>query len=101
MYVPNLLATIVGWITAGYPRCVPGPDRVPLLTLLRRRLTDEEVTAVAQTLTDRGEWDQVDIAVMITSITDGMPTPADIERVRARLAGRSWPIDDREPREDT
>ncbi|BBZ62666.1 DUF3349 domain-containing protein [Mycolicibacterium monacense] len=99
--MPNFLAKIVGWITAGYPEGVPGPDRVPLLALLRRRLTDEEVTAVAQTLAERGQWDHVDIAVMITSITDDMPTPADIERVRTRLAGRSWPIDDREPREDT
>ncbi len=83
--VPNFLARIVAWITAGYPEGVPGPDRVPLLALLRRRLTDDEVTAVAQTFIDRGEFDQVDIAVMITSITDDMPTPADIERVRARL----------------
>ncbi|WP_193044434.1 DUF3349 domain-containing protein [Mycolicibacterium baixiangningiae] len=83
--MPNFLVRIVAWITAGYPEGVPGPDRVPLLALLRRQLTDDEVTAVAQTLIDRGEFDQVDIAVMITSITDDMPTPADIERVRARL----------------
>jgi hypothetical protein len=98
--VPNFLARIVAWITAGYPEGVPGADRVPLLALLRRRLTDEEVAAVAQTLVDRGEFDQFDIAVMITSITDDMPTPADIDRVRARLAARSWPLDDREAGED-
>ncbi|MFS0898371.1 DUF3349 domain-containing protein [Mycolicibacterium litorale] len=99
--MPNFLARIVAWITDGYPDGVPGADRVPLLALLRRRLTDEEVTAVAQTLIERGEFDHVDIAVMITSITDDMPAPADIERVRARLAARSWPLDDRrEPEED-
>lgn len=98
--MPNFLARIVAWITAGYPEGVPGPDRVPLLALLRRRLTDEEVAAVAHTLADRGEFDHVDIAVMITSITDDMPAPADIERVRARLAARSWPLDDRRDPED-
>jgi hypothetical protein len=99
--VPNFLARIVAWITAGYPEGVPGADRVPLLALLRRRLTDEEVTAVALALDDHDEYDQVDIAVMITSITDDMPSPADIERVRARLASRDWPVDDRpELRED-
>lgn len=101
MSVPNFLARIVAWITAGYPEGVPGPDRVPLLALLRRRLTDEEVTAVALALDDQDGFDHVDIAVMITSITDDMPTPADVERVRARLASRDWPVDDRpEPGED-
>ncbi|KUI39134.1 hypothetical protein AU194_17345 [Mycobacterium sp. GA-2829] len=101
MSVPNFLARIVAWITAGYPEGVPGPDRVPLLALLRRRLTDEEVTAVALALDETGEFDHVDIAVLITSITDDLPTPADIERVRARLAARDWPVDDRDdPEED-
>ncbi|MGE2714291.1 DUF3349 domain-containing protein [Mycolicibacterium litorale] len=99
--MPNFLARIVAWITAGYPEGVPGPDRVPLLALLRRRLTDDEVTAVAHTLIDRGEFDHVDIAVMITSIIDDMPDSADIERVRARLDGHDWPLDDRRgPGED-
>ena len=34
----KFLAKIVAWISAGYPEGVPGPDRVPLLALLRRRL---------------------------------------------------------------
>ena len=54
----QFLAKIVAWITAGYPEGVPGPDRVPLFALLKRRLTDDEVKAVAQDLLERGEFDQ-------------------------------------------
>ena len=79
---------------------MPGPDRVPLFALLRPRLTDDEVKAVAKELMDRGEFDQVDIGVLITQITDELPAPADIERVRARLAAKGWPLDDpRDPEE--
>lgn len=90
----KFLARIVAWITAGYPEGVPGPDRVPLLALLKRRLTDDEVKAVAAVLINRSEFDQVDIGVLITEITDDLPTPEDIERVRNRLAAKGWPLDD-------
>jgi hypothetical protein len=92
--VTKFLAKIVAWITAGYPEGVPGPDRVPLLALLRRRLTDDEVKAVAKALINRSEFDQVDIGVLITEVTDELPTPDDIERVRNRLAAKGWPLDD-------
>lgn len=88
------LAKIVAWLNAGYPEGVPGPDRVPLLALLKRRFSDDEVKAVAQDLIDRGEFDHIDIGVLITQITDELPSPEDVERVRARLAGRGWPLDD-------
>jgi uncharacterized protein DUF3349 len=92
--VTKFLAKIVAWITAGYPEGVPGPDRVPLFALLRRRLTDDEAKAVAEALIDRSEFDQVDIGVLITELTDALPTPEDIERVRNRLAAKGWPLDD-------
>ncbi|WP_422742240.1 DUF3349 domain-containing protein [Mycobacterium sp. WMMD1722] len=90
----RFLARIVAWITAGYPEGVPGPDRVPLLALLRRRLTDEEVRTVTENLIDQGEFDQIDIGVLITQLTDELPLPEDIERVHARLAAQGWPLDD-------
>jgi hypothetical protein len=55
--VTKFLAKIVAWITAGYPEGVPGPDRVPLFALLKPRLTDDEVKAVAKKLLERGEYD--------------------------------------------
>lgn len=89
------LARIAAWLNAGYPEGVPGPDRVPLLALLTRRLTGDEVRTVAQDLMDRGEFDHVDIGVLITGITDELPLPQDVERVRERLAMAGWPLDDR------
>lgn len=92
------VAKIVAWITSGYPEGVPGPDRVPLMALLNRRLTNDEVKAVAQELIDRGEFDHIDIGVLITQITDELPRDEDVERVRVRLAKKGWPLDDpREP----
>lgn len=101
----RFLARIVAWISAGYPEGVPGADRVPLLALLRRRLTDDEVKTVVAELRERAELtdpsgiDVVDIGVLITEITDELPSPDDVERVRARLAGQGWPLDD--PRDET
>ena len=96
----KFLAKIVAWTTAGYPEGVPGPDRVPLFALLKPRLTDDEVKTVAKELMDRGEFDDIDIGVLITQLIDGLPAPEDIERVRNRLAAKGWPLDDpREPEE--
>jgi len=99
--VNKFLTKIVAWITAGYPEGVPGPDRVPLFALLRPRLTDEEVMTVARQLIERGEFDHVDIGVIITQITDGLPTPEDVERVRTKLAAHGWPLDDPRDSEET
>ena len=95
--VNAFLARIAAWLTAGYPEGVPGPDRVPLLALLSRRLSGDEVRAVAQDLMNRGDFDKVDIGVLITEVTDQLPREEDVERVRARLAVQGWPLDD--PRE--
>jgi uncharacterized protein YcgL (UPF0745 family) len=92
--VNGFLGKIVSWVTAGYPDGVPGPDRVPLFALLSRRLSNDEVKAVVQALIDRNEFDRVDIGVLITQLTDTLPTPEDIERVRQRLAAKGWPLDD-------
>jgi hypothetical protein len=99
--VTKFLAKIVAWITAGYPEGVPGPDRVPLLALLQRRLSDDEVKTVAKALLARGEFDELDIGVLITEMTDELPTPEDIERVRNRLAAKGWPLDDARDAEET
>lgn len=90
----RFLSSIVAWLRAGYPQGVPPTDCFPLLALLSRRLTDDEVKAVAGELMRRGEFDQVDIGVLISRITDELPSPEDVERVRQRLAVKGWPLDD-------
>ncbi len=81
----GLFGRVLSWLTAGYPDRVPGVERVPLLALLARRLTEEEVAAVADEFDDWDEVDDADIGVAVTEITDALPLPRDVERVRARL----------------
>jgi hypothetical protein len=90
----------VSWLRAGYPEGVPPHDYLPVLALLSRRLTSDEVKAVASELMQRGDVDQVDIGVAITQITDELPSSDDIERVRKRLAAKGWPLDDPRDNED-
>ncbi|WP_406817167.1 DUF3349 domain-containing protein [Mycobacterium sp. M23085] len=90
----GFLNSIVSWLRAGYPEGVPPTDTFPVLALLARRLSNDEAKAVACELVRRGEFDDVDIGVLITQITDELPSPADVERVRVRLAAKGWPFDD-------
>jgi uncharacterized protein YcgL (UPF0745 family) len=92
--VTKFLNAIVTWLRAGYPEGIPPPDYVPLIALLSRRLSNDEVKAVAKELMDRGDFDHVDIGVLIVQTTDELPTPEDVERVRSRLAAQGWPLDD-------
>ena len=93
---PGLLNRVVGWLRAGYPAGVPEQDYIPLLSLLRRRLTDDEVTAISKQLmvTADGTPNRVDIGVGITRVTGELPAEDDLARVRARLtAGGDFPED--------
>ena len=90
----RFLTSIVDWLRAGYPEGIPPTDYFPVLALLCRRLSSDEVKAVARELMQRPGFDDTDIGVLITQITDELPSPQDIERVRARLAAKGWPLDD-------
>ena len=90
----RFLTSIVAWLRAGYPEGIPPTDYFPVLALLSRRLSNDEVKAVARELMHQGNFDQVDIGVLITQMTDQLPSPDDVERVRSRLAAKGWPLDD-------
>ncbi|GAA5101571.1 DUF3349 domain-containing protein [Nocardia iowensis] len=94
--MPPFLNAIIDWLRAGYPDGVPEADYIPLLALLRRRLSDDEVRQIAAELRGSGDLpaDKTDIQVMITKVTNEMPSEADVSRVRARLEARAWPRDD-------
>ncbi|MEE6175487.1 DUF3349 domain-containing protein [Mycobacterium sp. 050134] len=89
----GFLSSIVSWLRAGYPEGIPPTDTFPILALLTRRLSHDEVMEVAHELIQRGDFDDVDIGVLITQVTDELPSPDDIERVRERLAAKGWPFD--------
>ncbi len=90
----RFLSSIVSWLRAGYPDGVPQNDYLPLLALLSRRLTADEVTTVAQEVAGRPGFDHFDIGAAIMRITDELPSAEDIERVRDHLDDYGWPLDD-------
>lgn len=90
----GFLSSIVSWLRAGYPEGIPPTDTFALLALLTRRLSNDEVKLVASELMQRGDFDNVDIGVMISKLTDELPSQEDIERVRTRLAAHGWPLDE-------
>lgn len=95
----GIAARIVGWLREGYPAGVPDQDYVPLLALLRRRLTTEEVKAVAKALR-RAEVSPAgpdDIAAAIEDLIRTTPSEEDLHRVKDRLARKGWPVDFPDP----
>jgi hypothetical protein len=85
------LSRVVAFLRTGYPAGVPARGYVPLVALLPRRLTDDEVMSTMRKLAARFGWPigRVDIGVEITHVTDEMPSNDDIVRVQERLnAGR-------------
>lgn len=93
---PHVVAKIVSFLRAGYPDGVPQTDYIPLLALLRRRLSDEEVVAVASGLAAHSlvPIGETDIGVAITKVTNEMPSQSDIDRVKRRLEASGWQISD-------
>ncbi len=86
MSLPPVLDSIVGWLRAGYPQGVPEQDYIPLLALLARRLTSEEVEAVAAQLVRQGDpVDPIDIGTLIMKVTNELPRNEDVARVRKQL----------------
>lgn len=83
----GLLARVVAWLKKGYPTGVPQQDYVPIIAILRRRLTDDEVSQVAELLSDDETMplDRAAIGAAIVKVKDEMPTEADFARVHAHL----------------
>jgi hypothetical protein len=95
----SLFHSILRWLRAGYPEGVPGPDRVPLLALLRATpLTEEQIEEVVGHLTDGrhgspdNEISRDNIAEFITDLTHHDAGPENVQRVAARLAAAGWPL---------
>ena len=91
----GLVTRVVDWLRAGYPSGLPTQDYIPLIALLRRRLTDDEVAQVSRDLIEDGTLpvDRVDVGAAIVKVTSEMPSEQDIERVRAALTAHGWPTD--------
>jgi Protein of unknown function (DUF3349) len=84
--------SIVAFLRAGYPSGAPALGYAPLLALLPRRVSDDEITTIARKLLAprRRSVDNVDVGVEITRVTDELPSAHDIERVQRRLSAAGW-----------
>ncbi|OCB41487.1 hypothetical protein A5677_09225 [Mycobacterium malmoense] len=97
MGLTDRVASIVAFLRAGYPSGAPAVGYAPLLALLPRRVSDEEVTTIARKLlapkrpsTTGPSITDVDVGVEITRVTDRLPSWDEIDRVRRRLSGMGW-----------
>ncbi len=97
----RFLTSVVAWLRAGYPDGIPQTDYFPVLALLSRRLSHDEVKQIAREFKHAAGFDAVDIGVLITRLTDELPSPEDVDRVRERLATKGWPLDNARDGEDT
>jgi hypothetical protein len=95
----SLFQSVLRWLRAGYPEGVPGPDRVPLLALLRATpLTEDQVKEVVRHLTADGaamadgHIDTDEIAAFIKDVTHHDAGPENVQRVAAKLAAAGWPL---------
>jgi hypothetical protein len=100
MSAKTVLASILDWLRAGYPEGVPGPDRVPLLALLRQvPLTEDQIKEVVRNITEvkaptspGDPIDKDDIEAFISDVTNHDAGPENVRRVAARLAAAGWPL---------
>jgi hypothetical protein len=88
-----VVSSIVRFLRAGYPEGVPPQDYIPLLALLARQLTSEEVLEVAEGLAQSGDsTSAAAIRDAISAVTHEPPLDSDIARVSAHLAAGGWPL---------
>jgi hypothetical protein len=93
METPAVVAKIVGWLRAGYPEGVPQHDYMPLFALLGSELSNNDVELIADDLASSSDPESAEaIRKAIAAVTNVKPSEADVNRVRARLAGGGWPL---------
>lgn len=78
---------IVNWLKGGYPQGIPEADYVPLLALLRRRLSRDEISELADRIVRDGlvPAERVVVGAEFLRLTDELPTEAELRRVSERL----------------
>jgi uncharacterized protein DUF3349 len=92
---PTVLDNVLAWLHEGYPEGVPQKDYFPLLALLKRSLTEEEVVEAAQSILKASDSDTVtedEIREAVAAVIEKEPNPEEIHQVAARLASVGWPL---------
>lgn len=95
---PTFLQSVLGWLHNVYPDGIPRTDYYPLLALLKRSLTEDEVVQAAFSVLKESEPDDPvtadQIREAIRQTTEKEPTSQEINQVAARLASVGWPLAD-------
>lgn len=93
---PTFVENVLDWLHQGYPQGVPPKDYFPLLALLKRSLSEDEVIQVAATILKEGDFDTPVSAEQIRETIRGViekdPIPGEVNQVAARLASVGWPL---------
>jgi hypothetical protein len=91
----GVFENVIGWLHRGYPEGVPPKDYFPLIALLKRSLTEEQVVRAAQTVLRGNDSDTVtedEIRNAIHQVIEKEPNPEELNQVAARLASVGWPL---------
>lgn len=93
MGLGHRVSRLVAYFRAGYPAGAPSVGYAPLLALLPRRVSDDEMSLLSGKLIKaKRRWlDRVDLGVEISRITHEMPLLDDIERLHRRLSAAGRP----------
>jgi len=96
---PGFGEHVLDWLHEGYPQGVPPKDYFPLLALLLRSLSEEEVVKAAQTVLKQSDGDtpvtEQQIRDAVRQVIEKDPNPEEINQVAGRLASVGWPLEGR------
>src|SRR4051812_24820528 len=91
----GLMDNVLAWLHEGYPEGVPQKDYFPLLALLKRSLTEDEVISAGQSIlrsTDADTVTEAEIRRAVHAVIEKEPNPEEIHQVASRLASVGWPL---------
>lgn len=93
---PTFLDNVLDWLHKGYPEGVPRKDYYPLLALLKRSLSEDDLVQAAQTILRESDFETPvtpdQIRQAIRDVIEKEPTADEINQVAGRLAMVGWPL---------
>jgi hypothetical protein len=97
MNSPGFGDHVLDWLHQGYPHGVPPKDYFPLLALLLRSLSEEEVVTAAATVLKESDFDspvtEAQIREAVRQVIEKDPNPEEVNQVAGRLASVGWPLE--------
>lgn len=95
---PSYFQSVLSWLHKGYPDGIPSTDYYPLLALLARTLSEDEVVRAAWAVLRESHPDSPvtddQIRQAVRDVIAKEPNSNEINQVAARLALVGWPLAD-------